>query len=148
MRSMQAKEAREAADVSQGSGEQSGPLTPKEFAGQLLELNGQTPGNLEDAGALVGVIGSFEAQDQARASAELRLPELADPWMEENADLRISNARHEEIKEEEELPRSQAQEALILPRIAQSVMIGDSMPAASSRRDSRQSSLIEPAMQV
>jgi len=28
--------------------------------------------------------------------------------MEDNADLRVSNARQEEVKEEEELPRGQA----------------------------------------
>jgi len=56
----------------------------------------------------VAIIGSFEAHEQSRASGDLRLPELPDPWMDENADLRVSNARQEEIKEEEELPRGHA----------------------------------------
>ena len=48
---------------------------------------GHTPGNLEDAGNLVGVIGQFDVQDQ---SGELRLPDLPDNLMDENEDLRMN----------------------------------------------------------
>ena len=65
--------------------------------------------------------------------------------MEENGDLRLQadNIRHEEIKEEEELPRGQVHEALILPRIAQSVIIGDSMPQIDM---SSRGSFVAPAI--
>ena len=62
MQSIQAKEKREAQQSSEMSRRQSNQYTPQDFGKQIHEL-GQTPGNLEDAGNLVGVIGSFEAQN-------------------------------------------------------------------------------------
>jgi len=56
--------------------ENSGQMTPKEFEDQLAQLNGQTPGNVEEAGGLVGVIGQIEVD--IGQNENLQLPNIQD----------------------------------------------------------------------
>lgn len=69
--------------------------------------------------------------------------------MEENDDLRVDNQAQEEVKEEEQLPpRSEIQEELALPMIAQAVLIAQEPEPARARRESGESSRYEEPEQA